>query len=431
MLSVVRTRFWTCKLACSCPSIFAVDYQALCDAGWRRSGTFIYLPNNAKTCCPNITIRLDATKFRASKDQLKVLKNLHRFLSGELDESEDRAAAVTSTARTPGSVDSRAVADAICSAIDDLMVSVALKAYPGLPAAALSGTAVVPVPLRVAVELPLSVRDALPSRPTHASNVAFCVAAAIRRQLGERRLPKKKASVPSSAGGALPSVATPGPEGGPALVGIDAALLPRSGLPDAAADATGASANSASATTALKPFDIAAAIAAAAELEYKATVSLAVHGPEASSLEAASESVRFVAAPSGHINIFLSGRGFWALPGPGKDTESESASTEAPVLIPFANSDVPAAPGIADGVSSSTAHVDDTSSKDASAHKRARQLPVKSGPPVAASAPVRPPAHSWRVDMVPAAFDKDAFELYRRCVAFEVFSCVVLVVAQP
>ena len=33
------------------------DYQYLIDHGWRRSGTWLYLPTNSKCCCPNYTVQ--------------------------------------------------------------------------------------------------------------------------------------------------------------------------------------------------------------------------------------------------------------------------------------------------------------------------------------------------------------------------------------
>lgn len=55
----------------------------LLDRGWLRSGTFLYLPDNSRTCCPNIAIRLDVTKFRPSASQRKVLRRFRRFVRGQ------------------------------------------------------------------------------------------------------------------------------------------------------------------------------------------------------------------------------------------------------------------------------------------------------------------------------------------------------------
>jgi len=32
-------------------------YQTLVDRGWRRSGAYVYKPDNARTCCPQHSIR--------------------------------------------------------------------------------------------------------------------------------------------------------------------------------------------------------------------------------------------------------------------------------------------------------------------------------------------------------------------------------------
>ena len=52
------------------------------DRGWLRSGSFLYQPANDRTCCPNLAIRLDITRYRPSKSQIRVARRLHRFCSG-------------------------------------------------------------------------------------------------------------------------------------------------------------------------------------------------------------------------------------------------------------------------------------------------------------------------------------------------------------
>ncbi|XP_022765017.1 arginyl-tRNA--protein transferase 1-like isoform X2 [Durio zibethinus] len=54
----------------------------LLDRGWRRSGCFIYKPEMERTCCPSYTIRLKASDFVPSKEQLRVYKRMQRFLDG-------------------------------------------------------------------------------------------------------------------------------------------------------------------------------------------------------------------------------------------------------------------------------------------------------------------------------------------------------------
>lgn len=59
------------------------DYQAMLDAGWRRSGSYLYRPNLVATCCPSFVIRLDASRFKPSSTQKRVLKRLRRHASSE------------------------------------------------------------------------------------------------------------------------------------------------------------------------------------------------------------------------------------------------------------------------------------------------------------------------------------------------------------
>ncbi|KNZ79899.1 Arginyl-tRNA--protein transferase 1 [Termitomyces sp. J132] len=55
-------------------------YQKMIDRGWRRSGTFCYKPDMRTTCCPQYTIRLDTTEFKASRSQRKLVNRWNRFV---------------------------------------------------------------------------------------------------------------------------------------------------------------------------------------------------------------------------------------------------------------------------------------------------------------------------------------------------------------
>ena len=57
-------------------------YAALLDAGWRRSGCWLYRPVAEATCCVAHTIRLDARAFRASKAQRRAKTRFEAFLAG-------------------------------------------------------------------------------------------------------------------------------------------------------------------------------------------------------------------------------------------------------------------------------------------------------------------------------------------------------------
>ncbi|XP_061491782.1 arginyl-tRNA--protein transferase 1 isoform X3 [Rhineura floridana] len=66
-------------------SLTAQDYQDLIDRGWRRSGKYIYKPIMNQTCCPQYTIRCQASLFQPSKSHKKVLKKMLKFLTkGEI-----------------------------------------------------------------------------------------------------------------------------------------------------------------------------------------------------------------------------------------------------------------------------------------------------------------------------------------------------------
>ncbi|KAK0549608.1 Arginyl-tRNA--protein transferase 1 [Tilletia horrida] len=51
-------------------------YQALIDAGWRRSCNVIYKPDNSQTCCPQHTIRLLVHTHNTSRSQRRALQPL-------------------------------------------------------------------------------------------------------------------------------------------------------------------------------------------------------------------------------------------------------------------------------------------------------------------------------------------------------------------
>ncbi|PRQ59421.1 putative arginyltransferase [Rosa chinensis] len=95
-------------------SVTINDYQDLLDRGWRRSGCFLYKPEMEKTCCPAYTIRLKADDFVASKEQLRVTRRMQRFLDGALEckrpgeSTEDPNASKDTRGQTPLGVSSSA-----------------------------------------------------------------------------------------------------------------------------------------------------------------------------------------------------------------------------------------------------------------------------------------------------------------------------------
>jgi arginine-tRNA-protein transferase len=55
-------------------------YERLVYRGWRRSGSALYKPDNAASCCPNITIRLPVKDFVPTKSQRRVTKRMQALL---------------------------------------------------------------------------------------------------------------------------------------------------------------------------------------------------------------------------------------------------------------------------------------------------------------------------------------------------------------
>ncbi|KAH9994119.1 arginine-tRNA-protein transferase [Russula compacta] len=64
-------------------------YQRMIDRGWRRSGLFCYKPDLKRSCCPQYTIKLDATEFKASKSQRKLANRWASFVLSGARTAED------------------------------------------------------------------------------------------------------------------------------------------------------------------------------------------------------------------------------------------------------------------------------------------------------------------------------------------------------
>ncbi|KAK9456862.1 arginine-tRNA-protein transferase [Dipodascopsis uninucleata] len=68
-------------------AISTQDYQTLMDHGFRRSSSFLYKPDLRNSCCPQYCIRLEASKFKPSKEHRQGLNRFSRFILGTaLDE---------------------------------------------------------------------------------------------------------------------------------------------------------------------------------------------------------------------------------------------------------------------------------------------------------------------------------------------------------
>lgn len=63
-------------------SLSVQDYKDLLDLGWSRDGMFLYRPVAEKSCCKAYTIRLKVDLFYKSKEQIRVLRRMERYLDG-------------------------------------------------------------------------------------------------------------------------------------------------------------------------------------------------------------------------------------------------------------------------------------------------------------------------------------------------------------
>lgn len=70
------------SIGASLTSLHPALYQCFVDRGWRRSGTYLYKPDCRNSCCPNYTIRLDATCCRLRRDHRKAINAWNKFILG-------------------------------------------------------------------------------------------------------------------------------------------------------------------------------------------------------------------------------------------------------------------------------------------------------------------------------------------------------------
>ncbi|WWC59491.1 uncharacterized protein I303_102047 [Kwoniella dejecticola CBS 10117] len=77
-------------------------YQLLVDRGWRRSGDYLYHPDMARTCCPQYTIRLNTTTFKATKKHRQVVNRFNRYLETGQKPGESSTAVDDSTRNAAG-----------------------------------------------------------------------------------------------------------------------------------------------------------------------------------------------------------------------------------------------------------------------------------------------------------------------------------------
>lgn len=77
-----RKRESSCSYGVVAASLAAEDYLRMMMIGWRRRfGTYLYKPAMHVTCCPQYTIRLEASRFAMNKSQRQVLRRVERYLN--------------------------------------------------------------------------------------------------------------------------------------------------------------------------------------------------------------------------------------------------------------------------------------------------------------------------------------------------------------
>ena len=202
-------------------------------------------------------------RFQASKEQLRVLRNFNRFLSGRTGVEALGQSATTKdpVCAEPSSTLIQAEAD-VCSALQSILVAASLAAFPCVTEADLANSIVTPLPLS---------RRAVVS-DSHASSIAFVVCSTANRSRGFRRTPKSGASSIDKKSGVAE-----GPQ--PTVdVGVDSTGIP------------------------FGPPGVAAAIVAQATSLYESFIS-----SNATDQVLGGTCVRFSSAPSGHINITVVG----------------------------------------------------------------------------------------------------------------------------
>jgi arginyl-tRNA--protein-N-Asp/Glu arginylyltransferase len=74
------------KFSFSVNTLTILDYQALIDRGFRRSGSYIYRSELRQTCCPLLTIRLNAQnhKTNLTASQRKMMRRFNTFLESNV-----------------------------------------------------------------------------------------------------------------------------------------------------------------------------------------------------------------------------------------------------------------------------------------------------------------------------------------------------------
>ncbi|CAG7911924.1 unnamed protein product [Brassica rapa] len=172
----------------SAETLTVSDYQALIDRGWRRSGCYLYKHEMDKTCCPSYTIRLKASDFVPSKEQQRVSRRLERFLDGKLDVQPKEQTEHTGVSSSLGTARSEEkskvvpVMDDLCKMIDQaVQLCIQSGEFPSN----------MQIPKASVKKVFCDKRKKLakgPEQLLYTSNVAFPIAAAIKRTLTSEKV---------------------------------------------------------------------------------------------------------------------------------------------------------------------------------------------------------------------------------------------------
>ncbi|KAF8115174.1 hypothetical protein N665_0029s0020 [Sinapis alba] len=172
----------------SAETLTVSDYQALIDRGWRRSGCYLYKHEMDKTCCPSYTIRLKASDFIPSKEQQRVSRRLERFLEGKLDvqsmEQREHAGASSSLGTSKSEEKSK-----VEPVMDDLSKMIDQAVQICIQSGELPSNMQIPKASVKKVFCEKSKKLAKgPEQLLYTSNVAFPIAAAIKRTLTSEKV---------------------------------------------------------------------------------------------------------------------------------------------------------------------------------------------------------------------------------------------------
>ncbi|RID42785.1 hypothetical protein BRARA_J02645 [Brassica rapa] len=169
----------------SAETLTVSDYQALIDRGWRRSGCYLYKHEMDKTCCPSYTIRLKASDFVPSKEQQRVSRRLERFLDGKLDVQPSEQTVASSslgTTRSEEKSNVEPVMDDLSKTIDQaVQLCIQSGEFPSN----------MQIPKASVKKVLCDKRKKLakgPEQLLYTSNVAFPIAAAIKRTLTSEKV---------------------------------------------------------------------------------------------------------------------------------------------------------------------------------------------------------------------------------------------------